>query len=522
ISADSLSSTPLTSDMLAINQTLATLFQLSDLLGDVTAITEDEFNQEDGLNTAEAYGDLLVALSGLDEFQGSVAATLEALLAEVSIVDGVALISTHGIALLQAGLALFESGPYSGVLDSQSVIALAPVVTEARDGLLADEAEDGTVVTLKQVAVGDLISITLGDLNYDVTATVAMVSDGYASITLPADLLEELGDGNWPLTVSVNGDARLPIYIEQEISRPTLRIDVDRSDLAAGEHTVVTFTFSEAVIGFSNADITLDSGSLSTVTTTDGGVTWTATYTPADNTEDSGTRIQIGGEWTDLVNNAPAVGADNLEASISIQVDTVAPVASIDLSTHVLAVGETATVTIRFHEAVTGFGLEDLSADNATFSNLISTDGGTTWTATLTPSDNISSDDNRIYLSSGYTDAVGNQPTSDVISASYQIDTQAPVFTSATTATAINENSGENAVIYTATTDDAAAVVYSLSGADAALFSINSATGEVTLLADADYESKSSYSFVVTATDGAGNHTDQTVTLAVNNLDEAA
>ncbi|MDO6683821.1 Ig-like domain-containing protein, partial [Oceanobacter sp. 5_MG-2023] len=195
-----------------------------------------------------------------------------------------------------------------------------------------------------------------------------------------------------------------------------------------------------------------------------------------------------------------------LEASISIQVDTVAPVASIDLSTHVLAVGETATVTIRFHEAVTGFGLEDLSADNATFSNLISTDGGTTWTATLTPSDNISSDDNRIYLSSGYTDAVGNQPTSDVISASYQIDTQAPVFTSATTATAINENSGENAVIYTATTDDAAAV-YSLSGTDASLFSINSATGEVTLLADADYESKSSYSFVVTATDGVGNHT---------------
>jgi hypothetical protein len=65
-------------------------------------------------------------------------------------------------------------------------------------------------------------------------------------------------------------------------------------------------------------------------------------------------------------------------------------------------------------------------------------------------------------------------------------------------------------------------VVYSLSGADAALFSINSATGEVILLADADYESKSSYSFVVTATDGAGNHTDQTVTLAVNNLDEVA
>ncbi|MDP2613894.1 cadherin repeat domain-containing protein, partial [Oceanobacter sp. 2_MG-2023] len=85
----------------------------------------------------------------------------------------------------------------------------------------------------------------------------------------------------------------------------------------------------------------------------------------------------------------------------------------------------------------------------------------------------------------------------------------------------IDENSGENAVIYTAATDDATAV-YSLLGTDASLFSINSATGEATLLADADYETKPSYSFTVTATDGAGNFTNQAVTLAVNNLDEAA
>ncbi|MDP2613910.1 hypothetical protein Q8W27_16715, partial [Oceanobacter sp. 2_MG-2023] len=42
------------------------------------------------------------------------------------------------------------------------------------------------------------------------------------------------------------------------------------------------------------------------------------------------------------------------------------------------------------------------------------------------------------------------------------------------------------------------------------------------LLADADYESKSSYSFIVTATDGAGLQDSQSVTLAVNNLDEVA
>ncbi|MDP2507317.1 cadherin repeat domain-containing protein, partial [Oceanobacter sp. 3_MG-2023] len=98
--------------------------------------------------------------------------------------------------------------------------------------------------------------------------------------------------------------------------------------------------------------------------------------------------------------------------------------------------------------------------------------------------------------------------------------------TSGDTATAIDENSGAGSVIYTATADDSTdisdGVTFSLSGDDAAYFSIDASTGEVTLLADADYESKSSYSFTVTATDGAGNFTDQTVTLAVNDLDEVA
>ncbi|MDO6748809.1 cadherin repeat domain-containing protein, partial [Gilvimarinus sp. 1_MG-2023] len=119
------------------------------------------------------------------------------------------------------------------------------------------------------------------------------------------------------------------------------------------------------------------------------------------------------------------------------------------------------------------------------------------------------------------TDGAGNHTDQTVTLAVNNLDEVGPVFTSGTLADVIDENSGENAVIYTAATDDATAV-YNLSGGDAGLFSINSATGEVTLLADANYEAKSSYSFTVTATDGAGNYTDQTVTLAVNNLDEVA
>ena len=51
---------------------------------------------------------------------------------------------------------------------------------------------------------------------------------------------------------------------------------------------------------------------------------------------------------------------------------------------------------------------------------------------------------------------------------------------------------------------------------------INSATGEVTLIDNPDFESQDSYMFTVTATDTSGNAVDQAVTLSVNNLDEAA
>ncbi|WP_324027529.1 cadherin repeat domain-containing protein, partial [Aeromonas caviae] len=74
------------------------------------------------------------------------------------------------------------------------------------------------------------------------------------------------------------------------------------------------------------------------------------------------------------------------------------------------------------------------------------------------------------------------------------------------TATAISENSGAGQVVYTVTSTDTDDVVtgstsYSIKpGADAAQFSINPATGAVTLIGNPDYETKASYSFTVVAT----------------------
>jgi protocadherin Fat 4 len=106
------------------------------------------------------------------------------------------------------------------------------------------------------------------------------------------------------------------------------------------------------------------------------------------------------------------------------------------------------------------------------------------------------------------------------------VDEVAPTITSGAVADAIDENSGAGQVVYTATADDtgdiSGGVTFSLGGVDAGLFSIDSGTGEVTLTGDPDFEGQSSYSFTVLADDGVNPPTEQTVTLAVNNLDEDA
>jgi hypothetical protein len=129
------------------------------------------------------------------------------------------------------------------------------------------------------------------------------------------------------------------------------------------------------------------------------------------------------------------------------------------------------------------------------------------------------------------TDAAGNASSQVVTLGINDLDESAPVFTSATTATAIAENSGAGQLVYTAAatdtadvddlSDTTAGITYSLgTGGDEAAFSINAATGAVTLTGNPNYEAKSSYSFTVVATDAAGNASSQVVSLAINDLDE--
>jgi len=120
-------------------------------------------------------------------------------------------------------------------------------------------------------------------------------------------------------------------------------------------------------------------------------------------------------------------------------------------------------------------------------------------------------------------DAEGN--TSDITRVTFSItdvDDTAPVITSGTTGTNLAENAGLDQGVYTITANDAEGVTsYAIGGTDASLLSL--AGNVVSLDANPDYETKSSYSFTVTASDAAGNTSDPTtVTFSIEDVDEIA
>ena len=90
----------------------------------------------------------------------------------------------------------------------------------------------------------------------------------------------------------------------------------------------MTITFTEAVSGFTLADLSSESGTLSElVQSTSNPLVWTAKLTPSVSVEDSSNVIKLGTGYTDLAGN---VGGE--ATSESYAVETKAPGAVVTLA----------------------------------------------------------------------------------------------------------------------------------------------------------------------------------------------
>ncbi|HTF86651.1 MAG TPA: Ig-like domain-containing protein, partial [Cellvibrio sp.] len=213
------------------------------------------------------------------------------------------------------------------------------------------------------------------------------------------------------------------LAIEVDTAAPTAGIDMADTTLVAGETSSVTITFSEAILGFTNDDLTLANGTLTNVSSSDGNVTWTATFTPAADTTSAVNLISLDLTGvTDVAGNAGA-GTEN---SANYTIDTLRPSATVVIADTELLAGETSLVTMTFNEAVSGFSNADLTVVNGSLDAVASTDGGVTWTATFTPDPDIYELDNLISLdNTGVVDAAGNTGSGTTFSNEFTVRTQA-------------------------------------------------------------------------------------------------
>ena len=110
-----------------------------------------------------------------------------------------------------------------------------------------------------------------------------------------------------------------------------------------------------------------------------------------------------------------------------------------------------------------------------------------------------------------------NTTTQDITVTVTNVNDNSPVFTSGAAFSVAENQTSVGTVL--ANDADGDSLTYSLSGADASAFSINSSTGVITFNSAPDYETKTSYSVTVTASDGTNAET-QSLTISITNVNE--
>ncbi|WP_034247390.1 T9SS C-terminal target domain-containing protein, partial [Aquimarina atlantica] len=261
-----------------------------------------------------------------------------------------------------------------------------------------------------------------GGTNVTGSGTVASTTATISSIDLSG-----LADGTITLSVTltdVNGNtgSATTDTENKKTTPPTATITISDSIVTIGETTTITVIFSEAVSGFDNTDLTIPNGALSTVTSTDGNITFTAIYTPTTDIEDNTNIITL--DNTGITDSVGNIGTGTTNSSNFI-IDMMSPTAIVEISDNELTTGDTATITIIFSEAVTGFTNADLTIPNGTLSAVTSTDSNITFTATYTPTTGITDTENSITLdNTGVTDIAGNPGVGVTDSSNFTINTQ--------------------------------------------------------------------------------------------------
>ena len=236
------------------------------------------------------------------------------------------------------------------------------------------EAVTGFVESELVASGGQLTAFSGSGATY--TATLTPPDDATGSITLSVAAGVAVDDASNDNTAA---DDKVVNYNTDNTS-PSVVITTDKDSLGKGETATVTVTFSEAVTGFTSDELTTNGGALTAFSGS--GTTYTATLTPPDDATGSITLSVAAGVAVDDASNDNTAADDKV---VNYNTDNTSPSVVITTDKDSLGKGETATVTVTFSEAVTGFTSDELTTNGGALTAF--SGSGTTYTATLTPPD---------------------------------------------------------------------------------------------------------------------------------------
>jgi len=189
---------------------------------------------------------------------------------------------------------------------------------------------------------------------------------------------------------NVSGDLSVTASFLEAVPPDTLSIVVADTSLVVGETSPVIFTFSEAVTDLTTADLTVDNGSLSEPTSSDGGLTWIATLTPAANVSAATNIITLDNSGVQDLAGNPGIGTTD---SNNYAVDTTLLSVSVEQAKDQADPTNTGPILFNatFSKPVSGFTKEDISFDGSTVSGSlvaalseIAPNDGTTYEISIT------------------------------------------------------------------------------------------------------------------------------------------
>ena len=319
-----------------------------------------------------------------------------------------------------------------------------------------DSYNGGSGATKLSIADKDVVQIWLSPAQLADPAVMAEIA--YAQAWVSAQLNSNTGQASTAtytfqtLNLQITQVESLEIrnqYGNSDYIAPTASVAITDANLSDSDNSSdVTITFSEAVTGFSNADVTVVGGTLSALSSSDGGVTWTGTFTAADGVETSGS-VTVTGSYTDLALNVGATGASD-----SVVIDTKNPSISVDITATALSdTTSSSQVKFVFSEVPSGFVEGDiqlgagLSLQAGSFQVDPSDPTGKTYIATVVAADGFTGNATVSVANGAYTDAVSNAGTGN--SDSVSIDRANPTVTVDIVDTVLNDGDATSQVTFT-------------------------------------------------------------------------